>query len=206
MNKVLLLGMILCSSVMSNIVIAEELGEMKTVPREMWEANPGREPKESKPPASDKLEAQKQRDLQAYYKQLQLNMASLEANKQLEQQKYYEQLQLNIEHSCGKLKNDKKKYQECIEKNYPSKNYGMHGGLGKASTGIGMYGGNGKNPLPNIGLGFCNPSTDQTECLAPDGRVYKLDNSINQLGRQILKDSAPIENHDERKPGAAVQK
>ncbi|PIP93035.1 MAG: hypothetical protein COW00_07265 [Bdellovibrio sp. CG12_big_fil_rev_8_21_14_0_65_39_13] len=41
--------------------------------------------------------------------------------------------------------------------------------------------------------GFCTPNNDQTFCQSPDGRVYKLDNSVNQLGRKLKEISDETE-------------
>jgi hypothetical protein len=48
-------------------------------------------------------------------------------------------------------------------------------------------------------IGFCAPSADQNECVTPDGRVYKLVNSVNQLGRHVAKEqeAAPSANAKE---------
>jgi hypothetical protein len=60
---------------------------------------------------------------------------------------------------------------------YPSKD-----GFGMGATGYpSIYG-------MGAGLGFCTPSNDETTCETVDGRVYKLDKSVNQLERHILKE------------------
>ena len=41
-----------------------------------------------------------------------------------------------------------------------------------------------------MGLGapnFCAPDSGETECQTPDGRVYKLNKAVNQLGRSFIK-------------------
>lgn len=37
--------------------------------------------------------------------------------------------------------------------------------------------------------GFCEPSSDESTCQTPDGKVYKLDKSVNQVERHLTKDS-----------------
>jgi hypothetical protein len=64
---------------------------------------------------------------------------------------------------------------------------------------LGAYGGNG--PMPAMGIGFCTPNSDESECAAPDGRVYKLDKSTNQLGRNINKEKEI--DHVTTKPNSA---
>lgn len=92
------------------------------------------------------------------------------------------EFQKNIDKYCGKVKSKalppnpseclKLVLQQLEDINYPNM-------------------ANKKGSKPGHADSFCTPDSAEKECQAPDGRVYKLDNSGNQLGRALSSKPFP---------------
>lgn len=97
------------------------------------------------------------------------------------------------------------KYAKFIEQKYPPSPYGYGSGF----YGIGMGG----MPMPSMGMGMgmsipmgmgagygggfiCEPNTQETQCVTPDGRVFVLDSRMNETGRGISKNAGYGETKD----------
>ncbi len=81
---------------------------------------------------------------------------------------------------------------------------GMYVGMGPTSVGGGITGGIGV--MPNVGLGFCTPNANESECATSDGRVYVLSKGTNQLGRGLKIKKIEVNDAQSKMPQDAAKK
>ncbi len=60
--------------------------------------------------------------------------------------------------------------------------------------------------LPKTDQSFCTPDTQQLSCATPDGRVYKIDSSVNGISRALIKTIESEKQSDQVLPSAGVSK
>ena len=106
---------------------------------------------------------------------------------------------------CIDYKQEKYKaeYAKCRSINAERVGERVGGGIYGGTT-MGMFGGGGTSL--NLGIGFCTPNNDESECSTADGRVYKLDKGTNQLQRKLKQKKLEIDKNSPTQSKEAVRK